>query len=191
MTRQSLASEGDAALALWARRIDQVAIVSGRMVAWLIVPMVLSLCYEVVSRYVFNAPTQWAYDMTFMLYGSFFMLGAAFTLQRKGHVRTDSLQANWSPRRQAVVDLACYGLMFLPVAGVFVFVGWGYFVKAWQTNETFVSSSWQPIAWPFKLAMPLTGALLLIQGFSECLKCIHAIKLGHWPDRPAAPEVIV
>lgn len=191
MTRQSLASEGDAALALWARRIDQVAIVSGRLVAWLIVPMVLSLCYEVVSRYVFNAPTQWAYDMTFMLYGSFFMLGAAFTLQRKGHVRTDSLQANWSPRRQAVVDLACYGLMFLPVAGVFVFVGWGYFVKAWQTNETFVSSSWQPIAWPFKLAMPLTGALLLIQGFSECLKCIYAIKLGHWPDRPAAPEVIV
>ena len=57
-------------LALWARRIDLVAIVSGHCIAWLIVPMVLSLCYEVVARYLFNAPTQWAYDMTFMLYGT-------------------------------------------------------------------------------------------------------------------------
>jgi TRAP-type mannitol/chloroaromatic compound transport system permease small subunit len=165
-----------------AARLDHVALVSGRVVAWLIVPMVLSLCYEVVARYVFNAPTQWAYDMTFMLYGSFFMLGAAFTLQRKGHVRTDSLYAGWRPRRQALVDLAGHLLMLLPFAGVMVFVGWGYFVKAWVTNETFVSSSWQPVTWPFKLAMPVAGVLLLIQGASECLKCAHTLKTGAWPD---------
>ena len=162
--------------------LDHVARSSGRVVAWLIVPMVLSLCYEVVARYLFNAPTQWAYDMTFMLYGTFFMLGAAFTLQRKGHVRTDSLYANWPPRRQAMVDLGGHLLMLLPFAGVLLFVGWGYFVKAYVTNETFVSSSWQPITWPFKLAMPLTGLLLLIQGASECLKCIHTLKTGAWPD---------
>ena len=184
-------SDADSNLALLARRLDAIAIWSGRLAAWLIVPMVLSLCYEVVSRYGFNAPTQWAYDMTFMLYGSFFMLGAAFTLQRKGHVRTDSLHAGWSPRTQAIVDLSCYLLMFLPFVGVFLFVGWGYFVKAWVTNETFVSSSWQPITWPFKLAMPLAGLLLLIQGFSECLKCIHAIRIGRWPDRAETSELIV
>ena len=74
------------------------------VVAWLIIPMVLALTFEVVSRYLFNAPTLWAYDMTFMLYGSFFMLGAAFTLQRRGHVRSDSCYADWSPRRQARVN---------------------------------------------------------------------------------------
>ena len=169
-------------LALLAARIDRIAAASGRLVAWLIVPMVLSLCYEVVARYVFNAPTQWAYDMTFMLYGTFFMLGAAFTLQRKGHVRTDSLYAGWSPRRQAAVDLGGHLLMLLPFASVMLFVGWGYFVKSYVTNETFVSSSWQPITWPFKLAMPVTGVLLLIQGFSECLKCAHTLKTGQWPD---------
>lgn len=174
-----------------ARQLDRIAAGSGRVVAWLIVPMVLSLCYEVVARYFFNAPTQWAYDMTFMLYGSFFMLGAAFTLQRKGHVRTDSLYAGWSPRRQALVDLGGHLLMLLPFAGVFVFVGWGYFVKAWVTNETFVSSSWQPITWPFKLAMPVAGALLLIQGFSECLKCLHTLRHGRWPDaRPTTTEYL-
>ncbi|MFO1219414.1 MAG: TRAP transporter small permease subunit [Burkholderiaceae bacterium] len=172
-----------------AAALDGVARWSGYAVAWLIVPMVLSLCWEVVARYVFNAPTQWAYDMTFMLYGTFFMLGAAFTLQRKGHVRTDSLYAGWSPRRQALVDLLGHLLMLLPVAGVFVFVGWGYFVKAYTMNETFVSSAWQPITWPFKLAMPVAGALLLLQGASECLKCIDTLQRGQWADRDdALPE---
>ena len=181
----------DSPLALLARRLDRIAIGSGRLAAWLILPMVLSLCYEVVSRYVFNAPTEWAYDMTFMLYGSFFMLGAAFTLQRKGHVRTDSLYGEWSPRRQAGVDLACYVFMFFPFVAVFAFVGWGYFVKAYVTNETFVSSAWQPITWPFKLTMPLAGALLMLQGVSECLKCIHTLQHGQWPDQAPLPETIV
>jgi TRAP-type mannitol/chloroaromatic compound transport system permease small subunit len=67
-----------------ARLLDPIAVWSGNLVAWLIVPMVLALSYEVVARYLFNAPTLWAYDMTFMLYGTFFMLGSAFTLQRRG-----------------------------------------------------------------------------------------------------------
>ncbi|MBA3597037.1 MAG: TRAP transporter small permease subunit [Methylibium sp.] len=179
----------DSGFARTARRLDQIALASGHITAWLILPMVLSLTYEVVSRYVFNAPTEWAYDMTFMLYGSFFMLGAAYTLQRKGHVRTDLLYTGWSPRRQAVTDLACYLVMFLPFVGVFVFTGWGYFEKAWTNNETFVSSSWRPITWPFRLAMPLAGVLLLIQGLSECLKCIHTLRAGEWPDPAPVPEV--
>ncbi len=110
-------SSRDSDLVRLARRIDLIAIGSGQLVAWLIVPMVLSLTWEVVARYVFNAPTQWAYDMTFMLYGTFFMLGAAFTLQRKGHVRTDMYYERWSPRRQAIIDIACYLIFFLPFVG--------------------------------------------------------------------------
>ena len=83
-------SEPDTVYLKWSRRLDPIAVASGQIVAWLIIPMVLALTFEVVSRYLFNAPTLWAYDMTFMMYGSYFMLGAAFTLQRKGHVRTDS-----------------------------------------------------------------------------------------------------
>lgn len=181
----------DTAVLRWAQRLDWVAIVSGNIVAWLIVPMVLALSWEVVARYVFNAPTEWAYDMTFMLYGSFFMLGAAYTLQRKGHVRTDSFYSAWSPRRQATVDLVCYALMFFPFVAVLAFVGWGYFWKAYVTHETFVTSSWQPITWPFKLALPVSGALLMLQGLSECLKCVHTLRTGQWPGQAAAPEIVV
>ncbi|HRD85200.1 MAG TPA: TRAP transporter small permease subunit [Rubrivivax sp.] len=178
----------DSTWARAARRLDRLATASGHLVAWLIAPMVLSLVYEVVARYLFNAPTLWAYDMTFMLYGSFFMLGSAYTLQRKGHVRTDSFYAAWTPRRQAAVDLAGYLVLALPLACVFAFVGWGYFVKAWTTRETFVSSAWQPITWPFKATMPLAGALLLVQIASECCKCLHVLQRGQWPDRAGAPH---
>jgi len=172
----------DSAWARAARRLDPIAVWSGRLACFMLIPLVLGLTWEVVARYVFNAPTQWAYDMTFMLYGTFFMLGAAFTLQRKGHVRTDMYYDRWPPRRQATIDIACYLLLFLPVVWVFTVTGWGYFWKSFVTNETFVSSAWQPIAWPFKMAMPLTGLLLAIQGLSEVFKCVHTLKHGHWPD---------
>lgn len=165
-----------------AKRLDRVAVWSGNLVCWMLVPLVLGLTWEVVSRYGFNKPTVWAYDLTFMLYGTFFMLGSAFALQRRGHVRTDMFYERWSPRRQAVIDIGCYLVIFLPFAGFFIFTGWGYFWKAFQTGETFVTSSWQPVTWPFKMAMPVTGVLLLIQGLSEVLKAVHTLQHGQWPD---------
>jgi TRAP-type mannitol/chloroaromatic compound transport system permease small subunit len=155
------------------RRLDLVAIVSGRIVAWLIVPMVLALSYEVVSRYVFNAPTAWAYDMTFMLYGTFFMIGAAWTLQRGGHIRTDTYYANWSPRTRARVDAACYVVFFFPAMMVFLVLTWEYFLKSYGQNERIVTSPWLPIVWPFKFVMPLTALLLLLQGAAEFLRALR------------------
>lgn len=181
-------SEPDTVYLKWARRLDPIAVASGQIVAWLIIPMVLALSFEVVSRYLFNAPTLWAYDMTFMMYGSYFMLGAAFTLQRKGHVRTDSFYGEWSVRRQALVDVVCYLVMFLPFVLVFAYTGWGYFFKSFMTDERFVTSPWMPLAWPFKGMMPLTGVLLLIQGISEVLKSLHALTTGEWPVR-AEPDI--
>lgn len=169
------------------RWLDPIAIWSGRFVAWLIIPMVLALTYEVVARYFFNAPTLWAYDMTFMMYGSFFMLGTAFTLQRKGHIRTDSFYANWSVRRQGWTDAICYVLMFMPLIAVFLFSGWDYFWRSWTTGERFVSSPWMPLAWPFKAVMPLTGLLLGLQGLSELCKSLHAALTGEWPEGVVQP----
>ncbi len=179
-------SKADSFIARWAHRIDRVAVFSGEIISWMIVPMVLSLTYEVVARYVFNAPTLWAYDMTFMLYGSFFMLGAAFTLQRKAHIRTDSFYASWSPRTKGWVDAACYLALFFPFTYIFMVTGFEYFWKAFTTGEKFVSSPWMPLTWPFKLSMPLTGVLLIIQGSSELVKSIYAIQHNSWPDSKEA-----
>lgn len=150
--------------------IDAITRVAGKAIAWLIIPMVLSLVWEVVARYFFDAPTIWAYDMTFMLYGTFFMVGSAWTLQRGGHIRTDAYYMKWSKRTQARVDLACYLVLFFPAIAVFGWLGWEYFWKSFQQNERIVTSPWLPIVWPFKFTMPLAAALLLLQGVAECIR---------------------
>ncbi len=177
--------EPGAPLVRTANLIDGLAVQSGRLVGWMLIPMILSLTYEVIARYVFGRPTEWAYDMTFMLFGGFFMLGAAFTLQRQGHIRTDMLYGEWKPRTQAWADLIGYLLLFVPLVLVFTVTGWEYFAKAWTSDERFVSSPWMAVTWPFRLVMPVTGLLLLVQGLAEMLRCVATIQRGSWPDRPA------
>ena len=167
--------------------IDRFALLCGRLVAWLIVPMVLSLVYEVVARYFFNMPTVWAYDMTFILYGTFFMLGSAYTLMKKGHIRTDTFYANWSPRRQGVTDAICYLVFFFPAIIVFGWLGWEFFLKSFAQGERFVTSPWMASAWPLKFMIPLASALLVIQGVSEVRKSIYAAVNNAWPPSPIAP----
>lgn len=162
------------------RALDRIGIWSGRIVAWLILPMVGSLVFEVISRFVFERPTVWAYDMTFMLYGSFFMLGAAYTLQRKGHIRTDSFYGAWPVRRQGLVDTVCYLLFFFPGLIAFLWVSWDFFTVSWSRNETIVTSPWMPLIYPFKFVMPFSTALLLLQGVSELLKSAYAARRGEW-----------
>jgi TRAP-type mannitol/chloroaromatic compound transport system permease small subunit len=156
------------------RSLDAVAVWSGKIVAWMIIPMVLSLVYEVVARYVFDAPTTWAYDMTFMLYGSFFMLGAAYTLQKGGHIRTDNFYGGWSVRRQGWTDVACYLVLFFPAILIFTDLSWDYFLRSWGQSERIVTSPWMPPVYPFKATMPAAGLLLLLQGVSEFLKSLWA-----------------
>lgn len=158
-------------LTRWTRALDAIARACGMAIAWLIVPMVMSLVWEVAARYLFDAPTTWAYDMTFMLYGTFFMVGSAWTLQRGGHIRTDTYYARWSPRTRARVDLACYAVLFFPALTILAWLGAEYFWKSFLQNERIVTSPWLPIVWPFKFVIPLASVLLLIQGASECLKC--------------------
>ncbi len=160
--------------------LDAISLWSGRITAWLIIPMVLSLVYEVVARYVFDAPTMWAYDMTFMLYGSFFMIGSAYTLFKKGHIRTDSYYGSWSPRTQGWVDAICYLVFFFPPLIAFLVVGWDYFLRSYLQGERIVTSPWMPIVYPFKLAIPVATALLLLQGLSEFMKSVWAARKGEW-----------
>ena len=118
--------------------------------------------------------------MTFMLYGSFFMLGAASTLCCKGHIRTDTFYSAWSVKRQGWVDTACYLVFFFPAMIAFLVVTWDYFAISYARGERIVTSPWMPIVYPFKFVMPLATALLLVQGISELLKSIYAGLRGEW-----------
>lgn len=179
-----MSSDGASALVRAVGFIDTITMWSGRIVGWLIVPMVMSLVWEVVARYVFNAPTVWAYDMTFMTYGAFFMLGSAYTLMRGAHIRTDSLYGGWSIRTQGIVDATCYLLLFFPPLLIFLWVTWDFFIVSFGRGERSVTSPWMPAIYPLKFVMPLTCALLLLQGVAEFLRSVHAARMGEWLPRP-------
>lgn len=161
--------------------IDAISEWSGKIVAWLVVPLMLALSYEVIARYAFGAPTLWAYDLSYMFYGSHFMLGAGYCLVRKGHIRTDFFYAKWSARRQGLIDAALYLFFFFPGMLFFFLSGWEAALDSWRLAERSDASAWRPIVYPFKTVMPVTAALLLLQGVSEFVKSIHAARTGRWP----------
>ncbi len=163
--------------------IDRFADYVGRAVAWLIIPMTVAVTWEVVSRHFFRAPTIWAFDTVYMLYGTHFMLGTAYTLMRIGHVRTDMLYSRWSIRKQSRIDAIGYFFFFPAMLALFYF-GWQEAYHAFQIGETSDASPWRPIVWPFKFVIPATALLLLIQGVAELLKDIYAIRTGReWAHR--------
>jgi TRAP-type mannitol/chloroaromatic compound transport system permease small subunit len=164
--------------------IDKLADWSGRVVAWLIIPMTLAVTWEVVSRHFFRAPTIWAYDVTYMMYGTHFMLGTAYTLMRIGHIRTDMLYQNWSVRTQNLIDAIGYLFFFFPAMVFFFYFGWQEAAHSWAIGETSDASPWRPIVYPFKTVIPLTAIFLLIQGVAEFLKSLYAIRTGReWVHR--------
>jgi TRAP-type mannitol/chloroaromatic compound transport system permease small subunit len=164
--------------------IDRISEWSGKITAWLIVPMTMAVTWEVVARHFFRAPTMWAFDVTYMLYGTHFMLGTAYTLMRVGHVRTDMLYQGWSIRRQNLVDAIGYLFFFFPAMILFFYFGWQESSHSWSIGETSDASPWRPIVYPFKTVIPLTALLLLIQGVAEFLKSLYAIRTGRlWAKR--------
>jgi len=163
----------------------------GWLVAFLVVPLMAGLVYEVFARYLFLAPTIWAYDVTYMLYGSLFMLGAAYTLLQGGHIRTDIFYRSWPARRQGLVDAVLYLFFYFPGIIFFLVAGWDYAYRSWITAETAAVSPWRPPIYPLKTVIPVTAVLLLVQGISEFLKSLYAAVEGKWPAEHHETEVVI
>ncbi|QCO57096.1 TRAP transporter small permease subunit (plasmid) [Pseudorhodobacter turbinis] len=162
------------------RFADAVSAWFGKTFAWLIVLMSFGTGYEVFVRYVLNSPTAWALDMSFIMYGTLFMMGGAYTLSRRGHVRGDFLYRLWSTRWQARVDLVLYILFFFPGVLALIFAGWKYAARSWQYGEVSVSSPAGIPIYQFKTVIVVAGVLLFIQGIAEVFRCIHCIRTGEW-----------
>ncbi|HUI99897.1 MAG TPA: TRAP transporter small permease subunit [Usitatibacter sp.] len=166
------------------RLLEFPSVAVAKLAAWVIVPMTGALVYEVVSRYIFDRPTVWAYDITYMMAGTLFMLGAAYALRNGSHVRADFLLTALSPKWQAIIDLVLYLGVYFPAIGIFFWVSLGFAVQSVRQQETYPESPWMPAIYPLKIVMPVTLALLLLQGLAEVLKAQWTART----DRPFPPS---
>ena len=153
---------------------------SGKIFAWFIIPLVGGLVYEVFARYLFNAPTIWAIELTYQLYAGHFMLGATYTLYMGKHIRTDLIYDRYPVKWQGRVDAVLYLFFFFPGMILFLMARWDEAMHSWAIREVSEQTAWRPPLYPFKTVIPVAGVLLLIQGVSELLKSIHAARRGRW-----------
>jgi TRAP-type mannitol/chloroaromatic compound transport system permease small subunit len=163
--------------------VDQLSKTVGHAFAWCIMILTFGTCYEVFMRYVLNAPTAWAFDMSYTLYGAMFFMAGAYTLSRGGHVRADMFYRLWRPRTQATVELVLYVLFFFPGILALVISGWGYGTESMKIREVSVNSPAGVPIWPLKMLIPFGAGLLTLQGVAEVLRCLQCLRDGRWPPR--------
>ena len=174
------------------RWIDLINDWAGKILCLLMVPLIGVVVIEVFSRNVFGimashgwdetaralglGPTMFAYDISRMISGVLFMGAAGYGLMRGVHIRADFLYRNWSDKTQATVDAMLYMAFFIPSMIFFTIIAVQFWEVAYKTSETAFDSTWQPVLWPARLAMPVGGLLLLLQGFPELFRALH--KMG-------------
>jgi len=163
--------------------IDRVSTWVGHAFSWLIIGLTLMITWEVFSRYALDEPHAWAFDVMIMLYGTLFMMAGAYTLSVNGHVRGDVLYGFFTPRAQATIDLTLYICFFLPGIIALVWAGYYYAGDSWRINEHSNITAEGPPIYPFKTVIPLAGAMILVQGIVEIVRCAICIRQGYWPSR--------
>ncbi|MEM6906028.1 MAG: TRAP transporter small permease subunit, partial [Pseudomonadota bacterium] len=124
---------------MWGRgvagAIDLLSLWVGRITCLMVVPIIAVMVLEVVSRKVFLAPTDYSYELSRMLSGALFMLGAGYALMKGVHIRADFLYRSWSRQTQATVDTILYLAFYFPAMLFFLWLSYEYTVRAWVTWE--------------------------------------------------------
>jgi len=159
---------------------DRVSAWFGKAFAWAIMIMIFGISWEVFLRYVIGAPTIWSFDVSYIMYGTLFMMSGAYTLSRDGHVRGDFVYRLLRPQTQAKIELVLYFLFFFPGVTALVLSGWKYAARSWRYLEISVNSPAGIPIFQFKTVIVAAGILLFIQGIAQVFRCIICIRTGEW-----------
>jgi TRAP-type mannitol/chloroaromatic compound transport system permease small subunit len=165
--------------------IEGLSLWVGRAFGWCILILTLSVSYEVFVRYVLNSPTVWAFDMMIQMYGALFLMCGAYALAQDTHVRADVVYRLFPVKVQAGLDFVLYFLFFFPGIAALVWYGYEIASDSWRYKEVSFNSPASIQIYFFKSLIPLSGALLMIQGLAELVRCVFALRTGVWPERLA------
>lgn len=158
----------------WTGAIDRLSFYAGEFVSYWMVIAVIAYYFEVVSRYVFNSPSVWVHEGMFLMFGMQYLIAGAYAALTDAHVKVDVFYAKWSPLRKAVVDLLT-SVFFFIFAGTLLVTGWIFAMDATVVNEVSFSE-WQIAYWPFKWAIVVGGALLILQGISKLAQDVATVR---------------
>ncbi|WP_432787075.1 hypothetical protein AAEX37_01159 [Oligella sp. MSHR50489EDL] len=150
---------------------DGISEFVGRVVSWFSLVLIVTLIYEVVSRYFFNAPTIWSHELSTMIFGAFAILSASYTLKHLGHVRSDVLYLLMPARMQRFCDILVYSIGLFVLA-IFLIQSIEFAQKSWAMREVSARSIWQPPLYYIKTVIPLAIILLMLQSLAELVRAV-------------------
>lgn len=162
-------------LTLIPRIVDTLTAWVASVIKWIVLLLAFVCSYEVVMRYVFGKPTIWAYDISYMLGGTFFVLGMGYTLLTKTHVRVDVVYVHWSRKTQALLDVFLSLLLFFPAFSILLYKLVPWVIRSWERKEKASGSFWLPPIYPLKTIILIAVVLLLLQGISELCKDLKVL----------------
>jgi TRAP-type mannitol/chloroaromatic compound transport system permease small subunit len=157
--------------------VDALSLRSGQAVAFLLLPICGAMVFEVIARYMFNAPTIWSTEIVVMLAGALYILGGAYTQYLRGHISVDTLYDYLSPRWQAAVRVFVHSPLFFLYIGILLWEGSGFAWESMIENER-SGSLWNPIIWPYKFVVPLGALLIFLQGLAQLIRDVRALVTG-------------
>jgi len=162
--------------------VDSVNEWMGRSMRWFLMIAISFTCIEVGQRYLFNHPTMWGFEVPIHIAAAMYTLSWGFVLLRKGHVRVDVIYSRFSERGRAIIDVACFFVLFLPVIGVLTYSAGSWMVHSWAIGEKSVITYWYPPIAPMRTAIFVGILLLLLQGFVQLWRDLYFLRRGERID---------
>ncbi|NGO88960.1 TRAP transporter small permease subunit [Vreelandella stevensii] len=158
-----------------AKAIDAINELFGRLIAPLIAIITLIVLYDIASRFFLGRPSDWAFDVTKMLFGAHFMLMAAYGLRHHAHVEVDVLKRLLSRKRQALIEVLGYLIFFVPFIWMLLTYGWRFFERSYTRGETTYGMVSIPV-YPIKGVIVVAAALILLQAIAIVLRAIMQLR---------------
>ena len=158
------------------RIISKITDVTGLILMWFPWVLTVIIVWEVVMRNFLNRPTIWAHEISVMVFAVLTITSGAYALKEKAHVNMDLFYTRLSDRGKAIMNIITFPAIFF-FAGVLLWLGWDFAVRSYMMQERSIST-WNPLVWPIKLAIPLGAALLLLQGIGLLLADILTLIEG-------------
>ncbi|XKH59810.1 TRAP transporter small permease subunit [Halomonas sediminis] len=158
-----------------AKAIDTLNEVFGRIIAPLIAIIALIVLYDIALRFFTGRPSDWAFDITKMLFGAHFMLMAAYGLRHHAHVEVDVVKRLLSRKKQAILDIIGYLIFFVPFMWMLISLGWSFFMRSFSRGETTYGMVAIPV-YPIKGVIFVAAVLILLQGIAIFIRAIQQLR---------------
>lgn len=155
--------------------LETLPIAGGLVGGWLVAPLVIGTCYEVVSRYAFNQPTSWAFEAGTMLTGANFLLGMAYTLREKAHIRVEALFDLFPMKVRALIDFCGYVFLAFPFVCWITWALNSHWLRAFGSGEKSGMSGYNMVMWPIRLVFFVSFLMLALQMMAEILKRVEVL----------------